>query len=58
MAAELGEQEINHVDIALVDLRVIRLEMALCGLGTSLSRAEDIRKKLHDDRLGRGDDVF
>ena len=58
MAPELGKQEVDHVDIALVDLRVVCLEMTLRWLGTGLSGAEDICEKLHDDCLSRRDDVL
>ena len=46
------------MNIALVDLRVVCLEMALRGLSTGLSGAEDICEKFHDDCLSRRDDVL
>lgn len=46
------------MDIALVHLRVICFEVALCRLSTGLSGAEDVGEKLHDDCLSRRDDVF
>jgi len=46
------------MDIALVNLRVVRLEMALGGLSTGLSGAEYICEELHDDCLSRRDDVL
>jgi len=58
MATELGKEEVDHVDIALVDLWVVRLEMALGGLGAGLSGTEDICEELHDDCLSRRDDVL
>lgn len=52
MPSKLGKQKIHHMNIALVNLRMIRLDMSLVGLSADLSGAEDIGEKLHDDSLG------
>jgi hypothetical protein len=51
MPPELSEQEIDHVNVALINLWMVRFEMAFGGLGTSLSRAEDVGEKFHYDGL-------
>jgi hypothetical protein len=44
VAAELGQQEVDHVNIALVDLRMDRFHVAFGGLRSGLSGAEDVGK--------------
>ena len=46
------------MDVALVNLWGIRSEQAFGGLCACLSGAENVCEQLHDDRLGRRDDIF
>lgn len=46
------------MNVALVDLWGIGSEQAFRGLCACLSRAENVCEQLHDNRLGRRDDIF
>ena len=58
VAAKFRKQEVDHVDIALVDLWVVHFHLAFCRLCARLPGAEDVSKQLHDHRLSWRNDVL